>query len=197
VGLHNPAVHYDARHLILSELSGPRHGASVERNRIQAIQRLDGALLIHAEDSGNADKSYNDIVRPFYDALYRMNAEVDFVDPSTTDLSAYKLIVVLDRETEPFSAPPHSLLPEHLEIVFQLKLLNARARRSFASRTIPILFVSSPLLDKKIYASCPSMIGGWNGDADFYNFLRQAFIIMNWLEPHAMQYIYLATRRRQ
>jgi hypothetical protein len=132
VGLHNPAVHYDARHLILSELSGPRHGASVERNRIQAIQRLDGALLIHAEDSGNADKSYNDIVRPFYDALYRMNAEVDFVDPSTTDLSAYKLIVVLDRETEPFSAPPHSLLPEHLEIVFQLKLLNARARRSFA-----------------------------------------------------------------
>lgn len=42
----------------------------------------------------NVDKSYNDIVRPFYDALYRMNAEVDFVDPSTTDLSAYKLLVV-------------------------------------------------------------------------------------------------------
>jgi len=38
--------------------------------------------------------NYNDVVRPFYDALYRMNAEVDFVDPSTTDLSAYKLILV-------------------------------------------------------------------------------------------------------
>ena len=38
--------------------------------------------------------TYNDVVRPFYDALYRMNAEVDFVDPSTADLSAYKLIVV-------------------------------------------------------------------------------------------------------
>jgi beta-galactosidase len=38
--------------------------------------------------------NYNDVVRPFYDALYRMNAEVDFVDPSTTDLSGYKLIVV-------------------------------------------------------------------------------------------------------
>ena len=38
--------------------------------------------------------TYNDVLRPFYDALYRMNAEVDFVDPSTTDLSAYKLIVV-------------------------------------------------------------------------------------------------------
>jgi hypothetical protein len=30
----------------------------------------------------------------------------------------------------------HQNHPEHLEIVFQLKLLNARARRSFASRTI-------------------------------------------------------------
>lgn len=38
--------------------------------------------------------TYNDVLRPFYDALYRMNAEVDFVDPSTKDLSAYKLIVV-------------------------------------------------------------------------------------------------------
>jgi beta-galactosidase len=38
--------------------------------------------------------TYNDVLRPFYDALYRMNAEVDFVDPSTADLSAYKLIVV-------------------------------------------------------------------------------------------------------
>ena len=38
--------------------------------------------------------TYNDILRPFYDALYRMNAEVDFVDPSTTDLSTYKLIIV-------------------------------------------------------------------------------------------------------
>ena len=38
--------------------------------------------------------TYNDVVRPFYDALYRMNAEVDFINPSTTDLSPYKLILV-------------------------------------------------------------------------------------------------------
>ena len=38
--------------------------------------------------------TYNDVLRPYYDALYRMNAEVDFVDPSTADLSGYKLIVV-------------------------------------------------------------------------------------------------------
>ena len=38
--------------------------------------------------------TYNDVLRPFYDALYRMNAEVDFVDPSSADLSRYRLIVV-------------------------------------------------------------------------------------------------------
>ena len=38
--------------------------------------------------------TYNDVLRPFYDALYRMNAEVDFIDPTTTDLSSYKLILV-------------------------------------------------------------------------------------------------------
>ncbi len=38
--------------------------------------------------------TYNDILRPYYDALYRMNAEVDFIDPSTVDFSGYKLIVV-------------------------------------------------------------------------------------------------------
>jgi beta-galactosidase len=38
--------------------------------------------------------TYNDVLRPFYDALYRMNAEVDFIDPSTTDLTPYKLIFV-------------------------------------------------------------------------------------------------------
>ena len=53
--------------------------------------------------------------------------------------------LIFDRETEPFCAPPHSLHPEHLEIVFQLKLLNARARRSFASRTILTLSCRHPV----------------------------------------------------
>ncbi|WP_308366297.1 MULTISPECIES: beta-galactosidase [unclassified Microbulbifer] len=39
-------------------------------------------------------KSYNEVMRPFYDALYRMNAEADIIDPTTSDLSNYKLIVV-------------------------------------------------------------------------------------------------------
>jgi beta-galactosidase len=39
-------------------------------------------------------ETYNDILRPLYDALYRMNVGVDFVDPSSTNLEDYKLLVV-------------------------------------------------------------------------------------------------------
>ncbi|TRW24891.1 beta-galactosidase [Flavobacterium zepuense] len=38
--------------------------------------------------------NYNAILRPMYDALYNMNVGVDFIDPSSTDIEKYKLIVV-------------------------------------------------------------------------------------------------------
>jgi len=41
-----------------------------------------------------APEKYNDIMRPFYDALYRMNIGVDFIDPSSNNLDQYKMIVV-------------------------------------------------------------------------------------------------------
>jgi beta-galactosidase len=38
---------------------------------------------------------YNEVLRPFYDALYRMNVEADILSPSSTiPLSDYKLIIV-------------------------------------------------------------------------------------------------------
>lgn len=38
---------------------------------------------------------YNDVLRGYYDALYRMNVEVDFITPdSTTPLSGYKFVLV-------------------------------------------------------------------------------------------------------
>nr|WP_247595466.1 beta-galactosidase [Brenneria roseae] len=37
---------------------------------------------------------YNDVLRPFYNALYRMNVGTDFVDSSTTDLNRYSMLVV-------------------------------------------------------------------------------------------------------
>jgi len=41
-----------------------------------------------------ARETYNDIMRPLYDALYKMNVGVDFVDPTSNNLESYKLIVV-------------------------------------------------------------------------------------------------------
>jgi beta-galactosidase len=41
-----------------------------------------------------ARETYNDILRPYYDALYRANVGIDFVDPSSANLENYKLIVV-------------------------------------------------------------------------------------------------------
>lgn len=43
----------------------------------------------------SSDVGYNDVLRPYYDALYRMNVEVDILSPtSKTPLSDYQLIVV-------------------------------------------------------------------------------------------------------
>lgn len=41
-----------------------------------------------------ARENYNDILRPYYDALYKMNVGTDFIDPSVPDFSKYKLIIV-------------------------------------------------------------------------------------------------------
>lgn len=37
---------------------------------------------------------YNNVFRRMYDALYRMNVECDFLDPTSTEIDQYKLIVV-------------------------------------------------------------------------------------------------------
>jgi beta-galactosidase len=39
-------------------------------------------------------ENYNDILRGVYDALYRMNVEVDFVDLSSPNIEEYKLLIV-------------------------------------------------------------------------------------------------------
>ncbi|WP_026259902.1 beta-galactosidase [Segetibacter koreensis] len=41
-----------------------------------------------------AKEGYNDVLRQMYDGLYKMNVGVDFVDPSSTNLENYKLLIV-------------------------------------------------------------------------------------------------------
>ena len=55
---------------------------------------------------------YNDILREMYDALYRINVGVDFVDPTSTNIEQYKLLVV-----PALYAAPDSLLTRLNEFV--------------------------------------------------------------------------------
>ena len=74
---------------------GPQLVKLRKHNRIAIYVSNVALTAFNAFKFGWGSKAgYNDVLRPFYDSLYRMNAEVDFVDPSTQDLSPYKLIVV-------------------------------------------------------------------------------------------------------
>ncbi len=92
-----PNPTYEEAGIIGKELArlGPKLANMRKHNRIAIYVSNRALTAFNAFKFGwNSAVTYNDIVRPFYDALYRMNAEVDFVDPSTTDLSNYKLIIV-------------------------------------------------------------------------------------------------------
>ncbi len=72
---------------------GPKLAGMTKRNRV-AIYVSNRALSAFDSFKPNG-VSYNQVVRPFYDALYRMNVEVDILSPdSTTALDEYQLIVV-------------------------------------------------------------------------------------------------------
>ena len=74
---------------------GPQLANMRKHNRIAIYVSNRALTAFNAFKFGwSSSVTYNDVMRPFYDALYRMNAEADFIDPSTTDLSNYKLIIV-------------------------------------------------------------------------------------------------------
>jgi beta-galactosidase len=64
-------------------------------NRVAILFSNEALTAFNAFGLGGGSRdTYNDILRPVYDALYRMNVGVDFVDPSSTNLGQYRLIVV-------------------------------------------------------------------------------------------------------
>jgi beta-galactosidase len=65
------------------------------RNQVAILFSNEALTAFNAFSFGwGARENYNDVLRPAYDALYRMNVGVDFVDPSSTSLEQYRLIVV-------------------------------------------------------------------------------------------------------
>jgi beta-galactosidase len=70
--------------------------ANLQKNNQVAVYFSNRALTaFNAFRFGSGSQvTYNDVLRPFYDALYRANIEADLIDPSTADIARYKLIVV-------------------------------------------------------------------------------------------------------
>lgn len=96
---YQPNAVYDEAKVVGAELKhlGPKL-VNLQKNNQVALYVSNAALS--AFDSFKIEwqgkgVTYNDVLRGFYDALYRQNVEVDILSPSSTvSLSQYKLIVV-------------------------------------------------------------------------------------------------------
>ncbi len=92
-----PNPTYDEAKTIGADFS--RLGAKLvnlkKTNRVAILFSNDALTGFNGFSFGwGASENYNDILRPFYDALYRLNVGVDFVDPSSHNLERYNLLVV-------------------------------------------------------------------------------------------------------
>ncbi len=82
---------------------------------------------------GRGGYDYNDLVRWFYDTLYKMNVECDFVWPDTKDLDKYKAIVV-----PALYAAPKELLERLQEYVKQGGNLLTSFKTGFANENVKV-----------------------------------------------------------
>jgi beta-galactosidase len=69
---------------------GPYLANLKKKNDVAILFSNEAQTAYNAFGPGN----YNSILRPMYDVLYNMNVGVDFIDPSSTKIEQYKLIVV-------------------------------------------------------------------------------------------------------
>lgn len=124
-----------------------------------------------------AKENYNDILRPYYDALYKMNVGVDFIDPSVnfaygaSDFGKYKMIIVpaLYAASEAVLKKLNQFVKEGGHVVFTFKtgfsdenvkvrstiqpaLINDMCGISYSQFTIPNnVSLKSPQGDKDPY----------------------------------------------
>jgi Beta-galactosidase len=63
-----------------------------KHNKVAILFSNEALTAFDQFKSGPED--YNDVVRRMYDALYRLNVGVDFIDPSSQNIERYSLIVV-------------------------------------------------------------------------------------------------------
>ena len=66
-----------------------------KKNQVAILVSNEALTAFNAFSFGwGRTENYNDVLRPYYDALYNMNIGVDFVNPASTNFEDYKLLVV-------------------------------------------------------------------------------------------------------
>jgi len=84
-------------------------------------------------------ETYNDILRPLYDAFYRMNVGVDFVDPTSANIEDYKLIVV-----PALYAAPDSLLQRLNRYVKNGGQIVYTFKSGFSDQNVKVRYIQQP-----------------------------------------------------
>jgi beta-galactosidase len=88
-----------------------------------------------------ARENYNDILRPYYDALYKVNEGVDFIDPSVNNIDQYKLIIV-----PALYAAPDSLLKKLNEYVKKGGHILYTLKSAFADENVKVRSTIQPAI---------------------------------------------------
>lgn len=74
---------------------GSKIASLKKTNKVAVLFSNEAQTAFNAFSFGwGAKEQYNDVLRPMYDALYKMNVGVDFIDPSSLNIEKYKLIIV-------------------------------------------------------------------------------------------------------
>ncbi|MGO4182664.1 beta-galactosidase [Paenibacillus sp. TAF43_2] len=89
----NP-VYYEAKTIGADFARLSEDLASLRKNNQVAVMVSNEALSAMEWFKLPDGKTYNDVVRALYDELYKLNVEVDFIQPICTHLDKYKMIVV-------------------------------------------------------------------------------------------------------
>ncbi|OUJ73563.1 beta-galactosidase [Hymenobacter crusticola] len=113
--------------------------------RLVNLQKTNKVAILFSNEALTAEKwfanglSYNEVLRSFYDALYRQNVGCDFVDPSSSDLDKYSLLIV-----PMLYAAPNSLLERLNQYVQKGGHLVCTYRSGFSDENVKVRTTPQP-----------------------------------------------------
>ncbi|WP_324673530.1 beta-galactosidase [Hymenobacter sp. GOD-10R] len=109
------------------------------------LQKTNKVAILFSNEALTAEKwfanglGYNEVLRSFYDALYRQNVGCDFVDPSSPDLDKYSLVIV-----PMLYAAPTSLLERLNQYVQKGGHLVCTYRSGFSDENVKVRTTPQP-----------------------------------------------------